>query len=121
MVTVAIIAVLSAIVVPLYSGYIRESHFATMRSNLDRLRTDIEDYRLDNGTYVNIGSSGAVNAVLAELNAEAYTYAIVSPTTNSYDVTGLLNAAVWVRCDDRFSNCCDPDTPAATGVASACP
>ena len=121
MVTVAIIAVLSAIAVPLYNGYIRESHFATMRSNLDRLRTDIEDYRLENGTYGNIGSSAAVNAVLAELNAQAYTYAIVSPTTNTYDVTGALNAKVWVRCDNRFTNCCDPDTPSATAVGNACP
>lgn len=120
MVTIAVIAVLAAISIPLYSGYVREGHFSSMRSSLSRLRTDIEDFRLENETYVNVGTSAAVAPILAELNSGPYTYAVTA-TTNSYDVTGVFTSAVWVRCDIRFSNCCDPDTPGATNVTSACP
>jgi len=41
--------------------------------------------------------------------------------TNAYDVLGTLtaNAAIWTRCENRFTKCCDPDS--GTAVTSACP
>jgi hypothetical protein len=51
----------------------------------------------------------------------AYTYVVSVTGTNSYDVWGTFNAnnAIWIRCDNRFANCCDPDT--GTAVTNACP
>ncbi len=54
MIVVAILAILSAIAIPLYSGYVRESKLGAARANIEPLRTAIEDYWLDNGSYLAI-------------------------------------------------------------------
>ena len=132
MITIAIISVLSAIAIPLYNGYIREGHMTTMRTTINGLRTVLEDHRLDNGSYVPAGNSSGDQLANAEILSDfdwdpsgdigpyAFTVAV---GTNSYDAWGTFNAdtAIWVRCDNRLSNCCDPDTPGATAVTNACP
>jgi prepilin-type N-terminal cleavage/methylation domain-containing protein len=119
MITIAIISVLAAIVVPLYTGYIREGHYVSMRSSLDRLRTDIEDYNLENGTYTNVETSAGVVSVMTDLNAGPYSYSI-SPSSNSYDVWGLLNTKIWVRCENRFGTCCDSETSSSSAPSGSC-
>jgi prepilin-type N-terminal cleavage/methylation domain-containing protein len=129
MIVIAILALLSAIAIPLYNSYIFEGHVTAMRTTLSGLRTIMEDYRLENGSY---GTAGTQYVGLANIDAEygwqpsgdssAYSYT-VSVQTGSYDVWGIFtgNNDIWVRCDDRLSNCCDPDTPGASAVTSACP
>jgi prepilin-type N-terminal cleavage/methylation domain-containing protein len=127
MIAIAIISVLAGIAIPLYDGYIREGHLATMRMTLDGLRTPVEDFRLENGSYGATGNLVGVAAIDGRFSWEPsgdsspYTYTVVVTGTNSYDVLGTYNAnaAIWVRCDNRFSNCCDPDS--GTAVTSACP
>lgn len=127
MITIAIITTLTAIAIPIYDGYIREGHLTTMRSTMNGLRTPVEDFRLDNGGYGATGNLVGVAAIDARFGWEpggdtaAYTYTVAVTGTNSYDVWGTFNAntAIWVRCDNRFSNCCDPDS--GTAVTSACP
>ena len=126
MITIAIISVLAAIAIPLYDGYIREGHLASMRSTMNGLRTIMEDYRLENGDY-GPGANGfsAIDSTYGwdpSGDPEAYSFA-VSATTNTYNVWGVFNSntEIWVRCDNRFSNCCDPDTTGATVVTDACP
>lgn len=120
MITVAIISVIASIAVPLYTGYVREGHLTAMRTEIVGLRTEIEDYRLENGSYTNIAAFPPFAARWTELNHGPYSYTI-APTSNSYDVWGTLssNASIWVRCDTRISNCCDSDS--GTAVTSACP
>lgn len=127
MMTIAIISVLAAIAIPLYDGYILEGHLATMRSTLNGLRTPIEDFRLDNGSYGANGNLVGIAAIDGRFNWEAsgdtaaYSYTVSVTGTNAYDVWGTFNAntAIWVRCDNRFRNCCDPDS--GTAVTNACP
>ena len=127
MITIAIIIIVTAIAIPAYNGYIGESHMTTMRSTVNGLRTIMEDFRLENGHYGATGNLVGVAAIdgrydwdpSGDLSAHTYTVSVTG--TNSYDVWGSLNANVWIRCDDRFSNCCYSDTPGATAVTNACP
>jgi type IV pilus assembly protein PilE len=120
MITIAILFILAAIAIPMYTGYIREGHFTTMRTDLDGLRIAMEDFRLENGTYTGVTADPSVASILADINNSAYTFT-VSPGTNSYDVTGVLSPAVWVRCEDRMNQCCFSDTASATAPTAACP
>ncbi len=52
MIAVAILAIVTAIAIPAYNGYINEARSGAARANLDNLRLAIEDYFLDNGSYV---------------------------------------------------------------------
>ena len=51
MVAVAIIAIVAAIAIPSYTGYITTSRNAAARANIEPLRLALEDFWLDNGTY----------------------------------------------------------------------
>ncbi len=127
MITIAVLSVITAIAIPAYRGYVREGHFTTMRATLDGMRTPIEDYRLENGNYGVTGSLAGVAAIDARFGWEptgditAYTYTVSVTSTNSYDAWGSFSADIWVRCDARFTNCCDSTTPGATAVSNACP
>jgi len=125
MITIAVLTLLTAIAIPAYNGYIREGHLTTIRANMSGLRTILEDYRLDNGNYGAAGDLVGLAAINARFNWNpsgdmgSYNYTISVTGTDSYDVLGLFNTSIWARCDDRFTSCCDPDTPGAT--SAACP
>ncbi len=131
MVTIAVVAILAAIAIPAYRGYMTESQYGVMRTNLDNLRIFLEDYQLDNGAYVNAGWS-ADGTTTTTLNSTygwkpdgdngTTTYTVVANTSGtSYDVLAIdaNNSNLWVRCEDRMTNCCYPDTPSAT--STGCP
>jgi type IV pilus assembly protein PilE len=128
MITVAIIFVLAGIAVPLYNGYVREGHFTTMRATMNGLRTIIEDYRLDNGNYGAAGNLVDLAAIDGRFGWEpggdtsGYTYTVSVTATDSYDIWGVANgnSTIWVRCEDRFSTCCDPDTSSGGAPTDAC-
>ena len=120
LIAMAIIAILSAIAIPAYNSYIREGHFTTLRADMDSLRVPIEDYRLENATYAGVTAELGVAAIMTDINSAAYTFT-VSPTTNSYTITGVYNPRVWVRCENRMNTCCYADPDGTTLVTSACP
>lgn len=121
-ISVAIISILASIAIPLYSGYIREGHLATMRTDMNSLRTPIEDFRLENGSYAPGADLDTYIAdVFDEVDGGRYTYDVVNESTSSYDVWGFFSDDVWVRCEDRFGNCCDSETAGATAHDAACP
>lgn len=130
MITVAILAILAGIAIPLYDGYITEGHFASMRTTIHSMRVPVEDFRLERGDYggtanhVNDATKNEIGALYgwdpgADISAYTYTLAVVS--TGNYHVWGTFTSGIWVRCEDRQSNCCDSDTPGATGPTAACP
>lgn len=124
MIAVAIISILAGIAIPLYSGYVRESHLATLRTDLNSLRTPIEDFRLENSGYNDAGPPNLntyIADVLNEVNSGNYTYTVLATGTNSYDAWGVFTPDVWVRCEDRLRNCCDSETAGATAPNAACP
>ena len=51
MITLAIVFTVAAIAIPIYRGYLAESYYGVMRSNMHDMRIMIEDFRLDNGNY----------------------------------------------------------------------
>ncbi len=109
MITIAVISILTAIAVPLYSGYIREGHFATIRADMHGLRTAMEDYRLENTSYIGATADPGIATILTDLNNSNYAFT-VSLGTGSYDVLGSFSSTIWVRCEDRMNRCCDADT-----------
>lgn len=127
MITIAVLSVIVAIAIPAYNGYIREGHFTTMRATLQGMRTPIEDFRLENGSYGANGNLSGVAAIGGRFGWEptgdtsAYTYTVSVTSSGSYDAWGSFGIDTWVRCDSRFNNCCDSATPGATAVTSACP
>lgn len=120
MITIAIITLITAIAIPAYNGYLREGHFVAMRTDMNGLRTPIEDYRLENATYAGATADPGISQIITDINSGAYTFT-VSLGTNSYDVQGVHSPTVWIRCENRMNKCCDADTPSATGPTSACP
>ena len=52
MIVVAVLAILSAIAIPVYNGYILEARLASARINIEPLRLALEDFWLDNGAFV---------------------------------------------------------------------
>ncbi len=117
MITVAIIAVIATIAIPAYRNYVNESVFAAARTNADSLRIPLEDYRLDNGSYV-VGGDTTYNE--AELltnfgwspdgDRTMPTPYSVTATTVSWDITVQHNTGIWIRCENRMRTCCDSQT-----------
>jgi len=114
MIAIAIMSVIVAIAIPAYDGYITEARIATARSNIDSLRLFLEDYRLDNGTYV--GPSGdASRDNLAEIEADfgwnprqdsdaLFTYSLTGLDATGYTITINYSGAQMISCDES-SNC----------------
>jgi type IV pilus assembly protein PilE len=112
MIAVAIISVIAVIAIPAYNGYIAEARLATARSNIDSLRLFLEDYRLDNGTYV--GPSGSTTlSNLSEIendfgwnprqNETGFTYSVSGLTTTGYAIN-IQFGSTWVNCSET-NNC----------------
>jgi len=131
MLAIAILSIIAAIAIPAYTGYVREGHFATMRTTMNGLRTILEDRRLEQGSYgtagdtfVETSASPAISAAYGwnpagDIGAYSYTLAIVS--TGNYHVWAQYGNELWVRCENRFGDCCDSDASGATGPTAACP
>jgi prepilin-type N-terminal cleavage/methylation domain-containing protein len=137
MIAVAILAIVSAIAVPLYNNYIREGRLGAMRQNLDTLRIALEDFRLESADG-NYGAAGSYTTSTIKTtfgwepdgDAGRYTYgarttsATVGPprTPASYDVWAVDPIAqVWLRCENRMNRCCDDKTPGVSGPSDPCP
>jgi type IV pilus assembly protein PilE len=125
MITVAIITILAAIAIPAYNGYIKEAQLGVARMNADSLRIFMEDYFLENGSYIVGGDTSYTEAELAtnfgwrpDGDNNAYTYAVTAGT-NTWAITVEHTSGNWIRCEDRMNNCCDVDTSSAS--KTACP
>ena len=125
MVVVAILSIIAAIAIPAYNSYIQEAQFGAARANADSLRVFMEDYFLDNASYIVGGDTSYDEDDLwdnfrwrPDGDNNAYTYN-VTVTTTSWDVTVQHVSGRWVRCEGRMSNCCYSDEAGAT--LAACP
>lgn len=106
-IAVAILAVIAAIAIPAYEGYIRESRLGAMRMNLDTLRIAVEAFRLDsqNATYGNTTYTGVAaisNQYGWKPEGDQGNYAYLVKATSAATPTFCLQAAndnsYWVRC-----------------------
>jgi type IV pilus assembly protein PilE len=126
MIAVAILAIISAIAIPAYNQYIRESRLGAMRMNLDTLRIAVEAYRLDSsaGTYGNKNTYD--KAVIAssygwtpEGDNDAYSYRVVTGST-TYTICAASAVGASITCAKAGGAfACTPGT--AKTVSSGCP
>jgi len=127
MVVVAILSVIAVIALPAYNGYITEARLGAARMNADSLRVFMEDYFLDNATYIVDGDTSYDESDLSENfgwtpdgDNDAYTYN-VTVTTNSWNITVQHTGGGWLRCENRLGNCCDSSSTHSATPVSACP
>lgn len=92
MITVAVIAILSAIALPSYTDYVRRGKLAEATSSLSDLRLRAEKYFADNRTYQNAGATDAgFNETIN--GARYFTYSCTSATASTFTctATGVAN------------------------------
>jgi len=65
MIVVAIVGILAAIALPAYGDYVRRSKIVEATSNLSDMRTRMEQFFLDNRTYLNGAACGVADRSLA--------------------------------------------------------
>jgi type IV pilus assembly protein PilE len=94
MVVVAIVAVLAAIAVPSYAGYVKRSHILEAVARLSDARARMEDYFQDERSYVDAaGRCGAPPPVVG--SADAFTLTCTATaTTYTYTATGAAAKAM---------------------------
>lgn len=90
MITVGLVAILSAIALPMYQGYVQTSRTGVLINNISTIELFQEDFRLRNGAYL----LAAVNiaAITAGIGwqpqtTDGVTYVIADGGGGSYDVT----------------------------------
>lgn len=94
MIAVAIIGILAAVAYPSYTEHLRRGKIAEAMSILADTRTKMEQFYLDNRTYV--GSDAAnmpCNATVMGANAKHFTFACSNLGTGTYTVTATGVAA----------------------------
>ena len=86
MVTVAIVAILAAIALPMYSGYVQRGKIGEAIANLAAMRTNMEQFFLDNRTYL-------AGPCTAPPTGTYFTYSCTIPDSTHYTIvaTGIAN------------------------------
>ena len=85
MIVVAVIAILAAIAMPVYSDYVTRSRIVDGTTKLGDFRTQMEKYFMDFRTYQNVAACGVpIPAVAASDN---FTVTCTAPTAVLYTVT----------------------------------
>jgi prepilin-type N-terminal cleavage/methylation domain-containing protein len=111
MIVVAIISIITAIAIPAYNGYISTAKDVAVRANADPLRLALEDYFLDNGTYI-VGSwiPGGSETLKDNLgwrpdgDQNGYKYTVAAPgggdiaTGYAITVTNVDDATATITC-----------------------
>jgi len=118
MVTVAIVAILTAIAVPNYSAYVQRGKIAEAISNLAAMRVLMEQYFLDNRTYVG-------GPCTAPGSTTYFTYACspaATATTYTITATGVAGQGMsgFTYTIDQANNRQTTAFPGASGIPAAC-
>jgi type IV pilus assembly protein PilE len=125
MITIAVMTVIAAVAIPAYNGFIRESHYTTMRATINQMRTPIEDTRLEDGSYGTVGNVNDFAIIRTRFNLDAdidpglYDYTVAVVSTTNYHVWGESPGGLWLRCENRANRCCE--TNASDDPSADCP
>ena len=90
MIAVAIIAIIAAVGMPAYNGYITTSREGVLVNNVSTIEVFQEDFRLRNGTFlVTAANLAAITAGIGWQPQDdgGVTYVITDPGGGSYDIT----------------------------------
>ena len=86
MITVAIIAILAAVAIPAYRGYIDTAKMTEAHNNLAAIRLAQEEYFLENNKYFTGATYGAINTAsggLWERTGTNFSYLVSSASVTS--------------------------------------
>lgn len=86
MIVVAIVAILATVAYPAYDDYTRRGKIAEATSQLAGWRARMEQYFLDNRTYLNAGGACGV-PVPTGAEVKYFAYTCPGPTANTYTLT----------------------------------
>ena len=119
MIVVAVVAILSAIAVPRYNDYVTRSKIAEAVANLSDMRVKMEQYFLDNRTYVGACAAGTVAPVPT---GKYFTYGCsnLSGTTYTVTATGAAGMAGFVYTIDQSNTRTTVGAPTGWVAATGC-
>ncbi len=86
MITLAVIAVIASIAVPMYTGYIRSSRFVDAQNELSAIRLAQEEFFLENNTYFGPVGLDATGANIQAASGNLYTPSVQGYVNFSYQV-----------------------------------
>ena len=93
MVVVVIVGILAAIALPSYADYVRRSKIIEATRGLSDFRTRMEQYFLDNRTYVGgCAGAGGIKAKV-QANVKTFTFTCPTETATTYTLTATGVAA----------------------------
>ncbi len=134
MITVAIVGILIAVALPSYKNYIIRSKLVTATNALSTMRAQMEQYYLDNRTYVTVSASATppiippciehpiTASASIPFNVDCATTGDV-PTATTYKLratgTGIVAGAVYTV--DNFNAMVTVSYPTAWGGSAAVP
>jgi len=91
MIVIALIAIISAIAMPMYNQYIDTGEEGVLVQNISTIEIFQEDFRLRNGAYaVDLADIAAIEAAIGwrPQGDDGYTYSIADSDGTIYQVTG---------------------------------
>lgn len=93
MIVVAILGFLAAIALPAYTDYITRSKVSEAIANLSDMRAKMEQYFLDNRTYVGACQAGTIAPLPSGENAKYFDYTCPERTATTFTVTATGKAS----------------------------
>ncbi len=106
MITVGLIAILSAVALPMYRGYVQTSRTGVLINNISTIELFQEDFRLRTGVYLLVAANTA--AITAGIGwqpqaVDGVTYEIANGGGGSYEITAtdVQGIEVCMRYPDK--------------------
>ena len=90
MIVVAVLAIVSAIALPMYRGYLQTSAEGVLVNNISTIEIFQEDFRLRTGNYLLVAANEAAITAAIGWNPQkndGTTYSIANPGNGNYRVT----------------------------------
>jgi type IV pilus assembly protein PilE len=119
LIVVAVIGILSAIAFPSYNNYVMRSKISEAVGNLSDMRAKMEQYFLDNRTYVNACEAGTVAPLPT---GKYFSYACSNLTGSTYKVTatGMAEMSAFVFSIDQNNVRATEGVPAGWTASASC-
>jgi type IV pilus assembly protein PilE len=118
MIVVAIVGILATVGYPAYTDYLRRGKVAEVVSTLAEARAKLEQYFLDNRTY--IGADGAnfpCNPTVLNAGKKHFTYSCTNLGTGTYDINASGQAAEGMSGFTYTLNQANVRSSTVTGVS----
>jgi len=116
-IALAVMAILAAVAIPTYTGYVQKSRRSDAMTVLSQLQVKEEQYRLKNPTYTNLLSTLGIDTT----STSGY-YTISIPSHNAGDFTATAAPIGAQASDDCGTFAINSDGPDTTGsyASNAC-